>query len=81
MHFTLRTKWEIQQLLSTMQREKSASLLTPVQHTEAKTYLINCAIRSWDKLDGNGPLYKGMMVLTFKPATFVGDAKYENMPE
>ena len=33
------------------------------------------------KLDGNGPLYKGGDgPYPAKPATLVGDAKYENMP-
>ena len=57
--------------------------LTPVQATEAeRLYLINCAICHGTKLDGNGPLYKGGDgPYPAKPATLVGDAKYEAMPE
>lgn len=50
---------------------------------EAKRlYLINCGICHGAKLDGNGPLYKdGSGPYPAKPATLVGDAKYENMPD
>lgn len=53
------------------------------QSTEAeRLYLINCGICHGSKLDGNGPLYKGGEgPYPAKPATLVGDAKYENMPE
>ncbi len=45
-------------------------------------YMINCAICHGPKLDGNGPLYKdGDGPYPAKPATLVGDAKYESMPE
>src|SRR4051794_4401541 len=47
-----------------------------------RLYLINCAICHGPKLDGNGPLYKGGEgPFPAKPATLVGDVKYENMPE
>jgi mono/diheme cytochrome c family protein len=47
-----------------------------------RLYLINCGICHGAKLDGNGPLYKdGSGPYPAKPATFVGDAKYESMPE
>jgi len=47
-----------------------------------RLYLINCAICHGPKLDGNGPLYKGGEgPFPAKPATLVGDAKYESMPE
>ncbi len=47
-----------------------------------RLYLINCAICHGSKLNGNGPLYKdGNGPYPAKPATLVGDAKYENMPE
>lgn len=47
-----------------------------------RLYLINCAICHGAKLDGNGPLYKdGNGPYAAKPATLVGDAKYENMPD
>jgi mono/diheme cytochrome c family protein len=49
---------------------------------EAKRlYNVNCGICHGNKLDGNGPLYKGGDgPYPAKPATLVGDAKYENMP-
>lgn len=49
---------------------------------EAKRmYNVNCGICHGEKLDGNGPLYKGGEgPYPAKPATLVGDAKYENMP-
>lgn len=47
-----------------------------------RLYLINCAICHGTKLDGNGPLYKdGSGPYAAKPATLVGDVKYENMPD
>ncbi len=47
-----------------------------------RLYLINCGICHGAKLDGNGPLWKdGDGPYPSKPATLVGDAKYENMPE
>jgi mono/diheme cytochrome c family protein len=47
-----------------------------------RLFLINCAICHGSKLDGNGPLYKGGEgPYAAKPATLVGDAKYESMPE
>jgi hypothetical protein len=47
-----------------------------------RLYLVNCAICHGPKLDGNGPLYKGGDgPFPAKPATLVGDAKYEAMPE
>jgi mono/diheme cytochrome c family protein len=47
-----------------------------------RLYLINCGICHGSKLDGNGPLYNGGDgPYPAKPATLVGDAKYENMPE
>src|SRR5215831_1957416 len=57
--------------------------LSAGEMTEAeRLYLINCAICHGPKLDGNGPLYKGGEgPFPAKPATLVGDAKYENMPE
>ncbi|MEK0422098.1 MAG: hypothetical protein RLZ95_8 [Bacteroidota bacterium] len=46
-----------------------------------RLYLINCGICHGAKLNGNGPLYKdGNGPYPAKPATLVGDAKYENMP-
>ena len=47
-----------------------------------RLYLVNCAICHGSKLDGNGPLYKdGNGPFPSKPATLVGDAKYEAMPD
>jgi len=47
-----------------------------------RLYLVNCGICHGSKLDGNGPLYKdGNGPFAAKPATLVGDAKYEAMPD
>jgi len=47
-----------------------------------RLYLVNCGICHGPKLDGNGPLYKGGDgPYPAKPATLVGDIKYESMPE
>jgi len=47
-----------------------------------RLYLINCGICHGTKLDGNGPLWKnGDGPFPAKPASLVGDAKYEDMPE
>jgi cytochrome c553 len=56
--------------------------MTAVQAKEAeRLYLVNCGICHGAKLDGNGPLYKdGNGPFPAKPATLVGDAKYESMP-
>jgi mono/diheme cytochrome c family protein len=46
-----------------------------------RLYLINCGICHGAKLNGNGPLYKdGNGPYAAKPATLVGDVKYESMP-
>ena len=57
--------------------------LTAEQMKETeRIYLINCGICHGPKLDGNGPLWKdGDGPYPSKPATLVGDAKYEAMPE
>lgn len=57
--------------------------LDDVTMTEAnRLYLVNCGICHGTKLDGNGPLYRGGDgPFPAKPATLVGDAKYEAMPE
>src|SRR5258708_438979 len=57
--------------------------LTTMDTVEAeRLYLVNCGICHGQKLDGNGPLYKGGDgPFPAKPATLVGDAKYESMPE
>lgn len=47
-----------------------------------RVYLINCGICHGTKLDGNGPLWNnGDGPYPSKPATLVGDAKYESMPD
>lgn len=46
-----------------------------------RLYLINCGICHGANLKGNGPLYKdGNGPYPAKPASLVGDAKYEGMP-
>lgn len=57
--------------------------LSPKEYAEAeRLFLVNCGICHGPKLDGNGPLYKGGEgPYPAKPATLVGDAKYEAMPE
>jgi Cytochrome C oxidase, cbb3-type, subunit III len=57
--------------------------LDSVQLIESeRLFLVNCGICHGSKLDGNGPLYKGGDgPFPSKPATLVGDAKYEAMPE
>ena len=57
--------------------------LTAGDMAEAKRlYNINCAICHGDKLDGNGPLYKGGAgPYAAAPAAFLGNPKYVNMPE
>jgi mono/diheme cytochrome c family protein len=59
------------------------SLMDTAQIVEAqRLYLVNCGICHGMKLDGNGPLYKGGDgPFPAKPATLVGDKKYEAMPE
>jgi mono/diheme cytochrome c family protein len=57
--------------------------LTAVELKESeRLYLINCGICHGAKLDGNGPLWKdGDGPYPSKPASLVGDAKYESMPD
>lgn len=57
--------------------------LTSMDTVEAeRLYLVNCGICHGTKLDGNGPLYKGGEgPFPSKPATLVGDARYEAMPD
>jgi mono/diheme cytochrome c family protein len=59
------------------------SPLTSFDTVEAeRLYLVNCGICHGQKLDGNGPLYKGGDgPFPSKPATLAGDARYESMPE
>ncbi|MFZ9387437.1 MAG: c-type cytochrome [Chitinophagaceae bacterium] len=48
----------------------------------ARLYLVNCGICHGEKLDGNGPLYKGGEgPFPAKPAPLVGDPKYTAMTE
>ncbi|MFN8292007.1 MAG: cytochrome c [Chitinophagaceae bacterium] len=57
--------------------------LDSLQRVEAnRLYLVNCGICHGEKMDGNGPLYKGGDgPFPAKPATLVGDAKYTAMAE
>jgi len=58
------------------------SLSTSDLKEAERLYLVNCGICHGPKLDGNGPLYKGGEgPYPAKPATLVGDVKYESMPE
>ena len=67
----------------------SKSVVNPIQSLTAtelieakRLYLINCGICHGTNLDGNGPLYKGGEgPYAAKPATLVGDAKYEAMTD
>src|SRR5690606_32819839 len=66
--------------------KKIQNPLPPLDTTEmeeaARLCLINCRICQGARLDGNGPLYKdGSGPYPAKPATLVGDAHYENMPD
>ena len=57
------------------------SMSTTETSEAERLYLINCGICHGAKLDGNGPLYKdGNGPYAAKPATLVGDIKYESMP-
>ena len=69
--------------VASKQVKNPLSALDETTMTEAKRlYLVNCAICHGPKLDGNGPLYRGGDgPFPAKPATLVGDAKYEAMPE
>lgn len=53
----------------------------PTMVEAERLYLVNCGICHGTKLDGNGPLYRGGDgPFPAKPATLVGDAKYDGMP-
>ena len=69
--------------ISSKQITNPLTKIDSVQMKEAeRLYLINCGICHGAKLDGNGPLYKdGNGPFPAKPATLVGDLKYEDMPE
>jgi mono/diheme cytochrome c family protein len=46
-----------------------------------RLYLVNCGICHGQQLDGNGPLFRGGDgPFPSKPATLLGDPKYESMP-
>lgn len=67
----------------------SAAIKNPLPPLDAKQYLeaarlylINCGICHGEKLDGEGPLYKGGDgPFIAKPANLINDAKYTAMPE
>ena len=69
--------------IASKQAQNPLPLLDPGQMKEAeRLYLVNCGVCHGSKLDGNGPLYKdGNGPFPSKPATLVGDAKYNAMPE
>jgi len=69
--------------IASKQVQNPLPALSTVQMKEAeRLYLVNCGICHGSKLDGNGPLYKdGNGPFPSKPATLVGDAKYEAMPD
>ena len=67
---------------SKMIRNPLPALDSPQFIEAERLYLVNCASCHGSKLDGNGPLYKGGDgPFPAKPATLVGDAKYESMPD
>ena len=68
--------------VASKQIQNPLASLDAEQSIEAeRLYLVNCGICHGTKLDGNGPLYKGGEgPYPAKPATLVGDAKYEAMP-
>jgi mono/diheme cytochrome c family protein len=69
--------------VASKQIQNPITSMDTTQMVEAeRLYLINCAICHGPKIDGNGPLYKGGEgPYPAKPATLVGDPRYENMPE
>lgn len=69
--------------IASKQVQNPLPALNREQMTEAeRLYLVNCGICHGSKLDGNGPLYKdGSGPFPSKPATLVGDAKYDAMPD
>lgn len=68
--------------VASKQIQNTISVLQTNEIIEAsRLYKVNCGICHGEKLDGNGPLYNGGNgPYAAKPATLVGDAKYENMP-
>lgn len=80
---------EMDKLGDTANYYASRSLANPIDSLTAeetkeaeRVYLINCGICHGAKLDGNGPLWKdGDGPYPSKPASLVGDAKYESMPD
>jgi mono/diheme cytochrome c family protein len=68
--------------VASKQIQSPISVLQTDEIIEAsRLYKVNCGICHGEKLDGNGPLYNGGNgPYAAKPATLVGDAKYENMP-
>jgi mono/diheme cytochrome c family protein len=69
--------------IASKQFQNPLPALTDAEMKEAeRLYLVNCAICHGMKLDGNGPLFKdGNGPFASKPATLVGDPRYEAMPE
>jgi mono/diheme cytochrome c family protein len=69
--------------IASKQAQNPLPQLNPGEMKEAeRLYLVNCGVCHGPKLDGNGPLYKdGNGPFSAKPATLVGDPKYQAMPE
>ncbi|MBI2730350.1 MAG: cytochrome c [Sphingobacteriales bacterium] len=68
--------------LSASVKNPLAALTADELNEARRLFNINCAICHGDKLDGNGPLYKGGNgPYAAAPAQLVGNPKYMTMPE
>ncbi|TSA58249.1 MAG: cytochrome c [Sediminibacterium sp.] len=82
-HITKDAAGDTTNYVASKQVKSPIDSLSAAEYTETeRLYLINCGVCHGAKLNGNGPLYKdGAGPYPAKPATLVGDAKYEAMPE
>ncbi len=82
-HLTKDAAGDTTNYVASKQVKSPIDSLSAAEYTETqRLYLINCGVCHGAKLNGNGPLYKdGAGPYPAKPATLVGDAKYEAMPE
>ena len=82
-HITKDAAGDTTNYVASKQVKSPIDSLSAAEYTETeRLYLINCGVCHGAKLNGNGPLYKdGAGPYAAKPATLVGDAKYEAMPE
>ncbi|MEI6586318.1 MAG: cytochrome c [Sediminibacterium sp.] len=82
-HLTKDAAGDTTNYVASKQLKSPIDSLSAAEYTETqRLYLINCGVCHGAKLNGNGPLYKdGAGPYPAKPATLVGDAKYEAMPE